>query len=425
MIRNKCILLIALTVLVIKADFSPAYWEYKKQIEVNDIEGVSRVKVDAEIYNHSKLDLSDVRIINYEGEETPYRIETHESKKGTVCFEPKLYNISHKPDAYTEFYLAMDEENQIINKLHIVTSDRNFRRKVEIWGSDDGVDWLKIRDDANIFSFYTEDHITALTDIKFPDTKRKFFKIVIWNKGEKPLVIERCWLYEERISEAPPNDITFKIISRSDNYEKKRTEIILDVVYKNIPKKEINLKLDSDQYYRNVWVFGSDDAENWQRINSGVIYRYNKENKNNIINLMESRSRYLKLLIYNQDDPPLKIEYISIKGEQQFIYFPVKKNEKYSLFYGNSDARKPIYEFEKLFPFMESEKRFMVDLDKEELNKDFSRIKEAIKENEIVFMWPIVAFVVISLGFLIVKSLKGINEKREKKRKRKKGKKNQ
>ena len=47
----------------------------------------------------------------------------------------------------------MGEKNQIINKLHIVTPDKNFRRRVEIWGSDNGINWLKIRDDANIFSF--------------------------------------------------------------------------------------------------------------------------------------------------------------------------------------------------------------------------------------------------------------------------------
>ena len=417
MIRNKCILLIAFTVLIVKADFSPAYWEYTKQIEVSYIEGISRVKVDAEIYNHSKLDLSDVRIIDDEGCEIPYKIEPLKSKKETVCFEPNLHNISHKPGAYTEFYLDIDKENQTVNKLQIVTSDRNFKRKVEIWGSDDGVAWLLIKDDANIFSFYNEDHKTSLTDIKFPDTKRKFLKVVIWNKEEKPLTIERCWVYKESGLEAPLDNISFKIISRSDNYEKKRTEIVLDVVYKNVPKKEVSLKFDYDRYCRNVWVFASEDQENWKRIKSGVIYRYNKENKNNIIDLSESTNRYLKLLIYNQANPPLKIQDISIKGEKQFIYIPAKRGEKYYLFYGNPYARRPIYEFERLYPSMESEKSIMLPLGKEDFNKDFSRIKVEIKGNEIVFMWPIVAFVVIVLGFLIVEIIKKSNERREKRKK--------
>jgi hypothetical protein len=412
MINKKHILLVLLSALVIKANFSSADWEYKKRIAISDVEGIASVKVDAEVYNHAKYDLSDVRVISDKKEEVPYKIKTLKSEKETVCFEPKLYNLSIVPDDYTEFYLDMGGKNQVINKLHIVTPDRNFRRRVEIWGSDDGIKWLKIRDAGNIFSFYTDDYRTALTDIKFPDTKRKFYKIVIWNNEEKPLEINRCWVYKEEVTKAPLDYIPFKIVSRKENHEKKRTEVILDVIYENIPKKQINLEFASDRYHRNVWLFGSDDAEDWHRINSAVIYRYNKKNKKSVITLPESRERYLKLLIYNQDDPPLKIEDISIKANPQFIYFPVKKGKGYYLFYGNTDAERPVYEFERLLPFMESKANIMADLDREQLNDDFSRVKEVIKEDEDFFIWPIVAFVIVALGFLIVKSLKRVNEKR-------------
>jgi hypothetical protein len=164
-------------------------------------------------------------------------------------------------------------------------------------------------------------------------------------------------------------------------------------------------------------VYGSDDSENWKRIKSGIVYRYNKENKNNIIDLSGSTNRYLKLIIYNQDDPPLKIEDMSIKREQQFIFFPAKRGERYYLFYGNPYAKRPIYEFEQLHNFTAPEKSIMLPLGKEDFNKDFSRIKVEIKGNEIVLMWPVVAFVVIALGFLIVESLKKINEKREREKK--------
>ncbi|MBN1693817.1 hypothetical protein JW879_00270 [candidate division WOR-3 bacterium] len=417
MINKKYILLFVFITITVKADFSFSDWEYKKRITISGFDGVASVKVDAEVYNHSKQDLSDIRVVSDKGEEIPYKIEKLESKKETVCFEPKMYNLSNVPDKYTEFYLDIGEDNQIINKLHIVTPNKNFRRKVEIWGSDNGINWLKIRDDANIFSFYTEDYRTSLTEINFPDTKRRYLKIVIWNDKEGPLRIDGCWVYYEKVVEAKLDEIPFLIVSRDENYEKERTEVLLDVVYKNIPKKELNLEFTSGGYYRSVWVFGSEDAENWRRLNSTVIYMFNKKNRNNIISLSDSRDRYLKLFIYNQDDPPLKIDNISIKGYQQIIYFPVKKDKKYYLFYGNSGVRRPIYEFERLLPFMESEKVIMADLGKEQVNEDFSRIKEVIKEDEKLLIWPMVAFVVITLGFLIVKSLKSIKEKREREKK--------
>jgi len=411
-ISKKYVWFIAFITIILRADFSKTDWEFKKQIAISNVEGVASVKIDAQVYNHSKYDLSDIRVVSDKGEEIPYKLKMVESGRETVRFEPKLYNLSNVPNEYTEFYLDMGEKTQIINKIHIVTPNKNFRRKVEIWGSDDGKKWLKSRGDANIFSFYTDDYRTSLTDLNFPDTKRRYLKVVIWNKKEKPLEIERCWVYNEKVFEASLDEIPAKIVSRSENYEKKRTEIILDVVYKNIPKKEINLKFVSGGYYRSVCVFGSDDSDDWCRLSSAVIYRYNKENRNNVIGLPESKQRYLKLFIYNQDDPPLKIDDISIKGNQKFIYFPIKKDKKYSLFYGNSDSKRPVYEFERLLPFMESEKSIIADLEREQVNPDFSRVKKVIKGDEKFLIWPMVVFVVIALGFLIIKSLKKINEKR-------------
>jgi len=411
-INKKHIFLMVFAALVIRADFSGTGWEYMKHISVSEVEGLTRVKVDPEVYNHSKRELTDLRIVGEKGEEIPYKLELAESEIEKVCFEPELYNLSTVPEKYTEFYLNMGEENHIINKLHIVTGSRNFRRKVEIWGSDNGIDWLNIRKDANIFSFYNEDYVTALTDIKFPDSKRRFYKIVIWNEKENPLGIDRCRVYFEKEIEAPLDDVPFKIVSRDENKDKKRTEIILDLVYKNVPAKEINIKFDQDGYHRNVWILGSDNTDDWRRINSGIIYMYNKENKNNAISLSESGDRYLKLIIYNGDDSPLKIDDISIKGSRRFICFIAKEGKEYRLFYGNSDANKPVYEFERLLPFMESEKSFLSELGGEQINPDFSRIKEVIKEEENFFIWPMVVFVVIALGFLIFKSMKRLNNKR-------------
>ncbi len=411
-LNKKWILLVVFLAITLNADFSSRNWKYKKRIVIDDVEGIASVKIDAEVYNNSKQDLSDIRIISDEGEEIPYKLKLVESKKETVRFEPKLYNLSNIPNEYTEFYLDMGEKTQIINKIHIVTPNKNFSRKVEIWGSDDGKKWLKIIDDTNIFSFYTEDYRTSLTDLNFPDTKRRYLKIVIWNKKEKPLEIEKCWVYDEKVFEASLDEIPIKIVSRSENYEKRRTEIILDVVYKNVPKKEIHVKFISPGYYRSVSVFGSNDSEDWQRLNSEIIYWYSKENRNNVISLPQSRQRYLKLFIYNQDDPPLKIEEIYTKGNQQLIYFPAKKNKKYSLFYGNSAARKPTYEFERLFPHMESQKSVMLQLEKEQTNEDFSIVKEVFKEGEELLIWPMVAFVIIALGWLIIKSIRRMNEKR-------------
>ena len=417
--NKRYILLFVFIAIIVRADFSELDWQYKKQIAVSDIEGIGRVKIDVEVYNNAKYDLSDLRVIDDDGKEVPYKLETLKSEKEAVCFEPRMYNLSSVPYEYTVFYLDVGEENKTINRLRIETPDRNFRKKVAIWGSDDGMNWLLIRDDASIFSFYNEEYRTSLTDINFPETRRRFFKIVIRDKEEKPLRISGCLVYDEKTFKVSLGNVPFKVLSREENSQKKRTEITLDFIYKNIPKKEVNLKFSPDRYHRSVWVYGSDDAEDWQFLSSGVIYLYNKENKNNVINFPETKNRYFKLYIYNQDDPPIKIDDMSVKINQRFINFPVKRNKKYYLFYGNSDSKRPLYEFEKLLSFMGTEKKVLLNLGDEQLNEKFSRIKEVIMKEETFLIWLMIAFVIVALGYLIFKSLKGINEKRKKIKKRK------
>jgi hypothetical protein len=411
MLNKKQLLLVLFLAIILKADFSSRNWEYKKEIAVVDGGRVANVKIDAETYNHSKDDLSDLRIVNNEGKEVPYKLEILESTKEMIRFEPRLYNLSNIPSEFTEFYLDMGENSETINKLHIVTPDKNFRRKVEIFGSDDSKKWYKIRDDAYIFNFHTDDYTSALTDLNFADTRRRYLKIIIWNEKEKPLEIEECWVYRQKIFKAQMDQIPFKMISRIENEEKKRTEIILDFVYNNIPKNEISLNFDSPGYHRSVCAFESTDSEDWRYLGSGVIYRFDEGNRNNIINLGEARDKYLKILIYNQDDRPLKIEDISAFGNQRLIYFPVEKNKQYFLFYGNPDARRPTYEFEKLLPHVESKKSVMVLLEKEQHNEDYSRVIEVLKEDQQFIIWPMVTFVIVALGFLIIKSIKRIKEK--------------
>ena len=102
MTSKKCILLFVFVAITIKADFSLSDWKYKKRIAISDVEGVASVKVDAEVYNNSRQDFHDIRVVSYAGEEIPYKLKLVESKKEIVYLEPKLYNVSHKPDAYTE-----------------------------------------------------------------------------------------------------------------------------------------------------------------------------------------------------------------------------------------------------------------------------------------------------------------------------------
>jgi len=397
------------TIIPVRADFNFQKWHYYKNIFISG-EGIGKIQLDAEVYNHSKPDLSDIRIVNTKENEIPYKLNVYRDYERTEKFFPRFYNLSHFPEKYTVFYLDFGEEVPFVNSINVRTPDKNFKRRVEIWGSDNAKKWLKIRDNAYIFNFHTQDYTTFYTEIKISDTKRRYLKIIIWNNKEKILKIKGCNVFKTTIIKAKKDIISSKIILQRENQKKKRTEIILDSKYKNVPKSELTFYIPNTQlFYRIVLVSGSDDMKNWDELGSGIIYRYNNNKEKTGISFKETGCRYLRIWILNEDNPPLVIKKVVITGYPREILFSTKQNVKYLLFYGNLDAKRPIYDFEKLLPYIKST-RIPGKIGREKVNIRFSKIYAFFKNNRALLIYPVIILLIVFLGGIMFNSIRKIKE---------------
>lgn len=397
------------TIIPVKADFNFQKWHYYKNVFISG-QGIGRIKLDAEVYNHSKPDLSDIRVVNLKGSEIPYKINVHRDYEKTEKFFPHFYNLSHLPGQYTVFYLDFGKEPPIINSINIRTPNRNFKRRVEIWGSDNAKKWLMIRNNAYIFNFHTQDYTTSYTEIKIPDTKRRYLKILIWNNKEKTLKIKGCNILRRTVIKAKKDVVSSKIILQKEDKEKKRSEIIIDSEHNNVPKSELTFYIPGTQlFYRIVLVSGADDMKNWHILGSDIIYRYNNSKEKTNISFKETGYRYIKVWILNEDNQPLPIRKVAVMGYPREILFFTKPDEKYLLFYGNLDAKRPIYDIEKLLPYMESA-RITGKIGKEKINIKFNKVYAFFKNNRALLLYPVVILLIIFLGWIMVNSIKKIKE---------------
>lgn len=134
------------------------------------------------------------------------------------------------------------------------------------------------------------------------------------------------------------NEVPFKIVSgkqetRKTDYSLKMinnsfvpgqySSVVLDLGEKGKLTNNLTVATSSENFQRNVTVYGSDDANNWNVLrDKAYIYDYtdrrgNVKSQNTSLSFPESAFRYLKLEISDENNDPVKIS--SVTASQYVI----------------------------------------------------------------------------------------------------------
>jgi uncharacterized protein DUF3999 len=389
------------------ADFTKSEWQFSKPVETTTSnDGYLRISVDGEVYRRSQRSLADLRLVDDLGKETPYSIYSQHESTTQESYEPKIFNRAILPGAYFTLTLDLEQEAES-NTLVLKTSSRNFKRRVEIGGSNDRKQWLVLKSDGYIFDFSGDQRI-HLTTIKYPDSKYRYLQIKVWNGKEEPLTIEGASLSRVKTTPARRAVRRVGLHSREEDVKLKATVCVLDLSYENLPADFLTIDTPEENFSRMVEVEAGNDLKTWESPQQGDLYRFRTEKysvEKKTLHFPEVRCRYLKLLIYNHDDPPLKLAAFEVQGVEEDLVCRTQTGRSYSLYYGNPRAHAPRYDFERLKNYLSLETLATVRLGKETENGSFrpSGPKRPWTERQPVLFWGVLLLMVFGLGAYIVR----------------------
>jgi hypothetical protein len=128
-------------------------------------------------------------------------------------------------------------------------------------------------------------------------------------------------------------------------------------------------------FYREVTLEVSNDLDEWRSIQSGAaIYSYNPPKfvgKDTGLAYSETTSRYLRIVIHDEDSPPLSIQNVKVWGLRRRLVFTASPNRSYQLYYGNPEAQRPSYDIERVFPYLVTDELPQTTLGPQTLNSGF------------------------------------------------------
>jgi Protein of unknown function (DUF3999) len=384
----------ALTAASLWAAFVSSAWHYRKPISLTPGETLAVVKLDREVYSHSAADLADLRILR-DNEEVPYVIESLGATSRETEHATAILDQSIMPGVGLQFALRLPTSLRH-NRIRLATPERNFRRTVRIETSENGRNWSVARTDGAIFDFSQGDRQLSSLWISYPVSTRRFVRVTVlgWNKIN---TVTAAYLQYTEERPASWETVATVMPTISEDAATQSTLLTMDLGVPGLPVDSIRVETDSRSFHRAVGVEASVDGTDWRYVTQGVIARLPGE-ETLAIQIPETRNRYLRLRIYNQDDRPLSFGEVELQAVIRHIKFIPTTPGQYWLYYGNPSARSPSYDLPILLARRERVAQTDWPAGKQEPNPDYRPPTQPWSEQHPSILYTVLGVAVLGLG---------------------------
>lgn len=378
-----------------------------------ELKGISeqwhKIVLPDEVFGKISQDLSDVRIFGITaGNDTikaPYLLQLATEKIYSKEVEFKILNISHNDKGhYFTFEIPTTEP---INQIKLDFRQNNFDWRIKLEGSQNQNDWFKVIENYRILSIKNELTDFQFTKLAFPSSKYRYFRLFIDSK-ERP-ELNAATIAQHDITDGTFRNYTIRNFNIKENSETKQTEIDVEL---QMPVPVSHLKIDvkdSFDYYRPITIKYLTDSTKTEQ---GWKYNYNTLTSGTLNSIEKNEFQFssttvqkLKIFIHNQDNQPLTIGTIRVKGYEHVLIARFTEQAAYFLTYGNKTAAKPNYDIDR---FAEKVPKILPTLDlgyEQNIEKEEIPLTEPLFKNK-TWLWIIMGLIILILGWFSIKMMR-------------------
>jgi hypothetical protein len=264
-----------------------------------------------------------------------------------------------------------------------------------------------VADNYRILSIKNDQTDFRFTSLNFPTSKYRYFRIFI-KSHEKPELVKAAISLKE-ITEGSYRNYQIRKSVTKINSQTRQTEIDIELP-SAVPVSKIRISVtDAFDYYRPITIKYLADSFKTEQ---GWKYTYNTLTSG-ILNSIEEKTftcnsvtfQKLKIIISNQDNQPLNVDNIEIKGYVHELATRFNQPATYFLTYGNSSAYKPQYDIAR---FSDKIPEVLTTLELGEelmIDKEVKPEKSPLFKNP-VWLWAIMVLIILLLGWFTLKMLK-------------------
>jgi len=296
------------------------------------------VALDSTVIERCRPDLADVRVVSGRGSVVPVVVEGAPQNGAVTAVPAKISRIARRPGSFTE--ISIDKSGKVLSRgVTIQTPTKDFVRKVELRGSDNGRELYVVRMDGLIVGRSKPVPLRSLT-IDHPVNNFQYLHVRILDEDQPALKIDGvvCEPPEEEDGFAAP--LSVRIIENRTDASRKATVVVADLGERRFPLASIGISTRAKSFVKKFTLSGSSSpvSESWGKIAEGTFYRIAHEDavKQQLTATFAPQPvRFVMLEMTGEDGPPVEVDELRAVGRVSYAVFHYKPGEEFRLFYDN------------------------------------------------------------------------------------------
>ncbi len=347
-------------------------WNWQRPIDIRTSSGFVRLSITPEIFNENQPTLNDLRVMDESKRLVPHVIHWGRVQETQQLeWKPaRLINATFVPGKYAAIVADFGETAEK-NHITVTLSGQNYRRRALLEGSNDSKAWEVVAEDVWLFDVSLPGQNFKVDTIKFPANNFRYLRLTAYNMTDDPrrITIEtvksgfmRTEMEKELVL------VPVKHMAVSHDEKNNQTILELDLGFRNLPVVNLQFEITTSYFYRGYELLGRNGSKEkvprktetrwdtieqdvpWKSVHRGVLYRIKHKQKISQSLKVEGvsvPSRYLQLRIFNGDNPPLRLDGVSIYRRDTSLVFQAQPGQVYTLIGGNPKAREANYDLAK------------------------------------------------------------------------------
>jgi hypothetical protein len=380
--------------------------EFKREAALPAVEKEQFYKIllDPQISSQLRSDYGDLRIYNQDGQETPYLI-----KRSSIVYKENKFNLyriqEYKRKSNRSELIIRNADKSKIDNIIIKIKNADVSKNMRLSGSDDNKNWFIIRQDY----FFTPPSPEGRSSeaefmFDFPLSDYEYYKIDIDDSSSNPLNILAAGYYQQQLEQESYMSLPAPKINQRDSMKQKKTYVDISFDKPYYMDRILFVPDGKEDYYRN--------AEIWYKIPGQKTFSrlYDKilsSRTENSVRADKLFAKDIQLVIYNEDDAPLKIVGMNAWERRSYIIAKLIPGDNYTIRFSDPKLQLPNYDLQHFQDKIPAE---LAELSASAV-KDIEVKKEALVETVPFFrnpwfVWGAIIGVVVLLGFMSVKMVK-------------------
>ena len=376
-----------------------------------EIKGVSQqwheLELPPSVFEKVGSNLADIRIYNItpaDTIETPYLLKIATEEHILKEIEFKLINVSSIKNQH--FFTLEVPTNETLNEIILDFKNENFDWNIKLEASQNQSNWYTLLDKHRILSIKNNKTDYRFTHLNFKNAKYRYYRISFQSETKPELKSAKIYLDDS--IDAQLNDVNISKLDISNQKESKQTILTLDLSQRS-PISFVGIEVSNEfDYYRPLkiqYALDSANTEKGWKYNYITLFQGTLNSiEDNDFTFNSALAKKLKIIIENDDNQPLEIKDVFIKGYVHKLIGRFSTKGNYYLVYGNDHANLPKYDITHTTSNIPSSLSPLT-LGKEQLiPKKQSNNVSPLFENK-MWLWAVIGIIIVVLGAFTLKMM--------------------